>query len=82
MIDGPCGRVGGPCETSPLDGIPCFPMVHLARPSVMPLDGVPGSSLECRGLGVFTLDGVGGDAGPRFAGLPEPLGGALLTPPL
>ena len=82
MTDGPCECVGGLCETPPLDGIPCCPMVHLARPSAMPLDGVPGGSPECRGLGVVPLDGGGGDAGPRLVGLPDPLGGALFTPPL
>ena len=49
----------------------------------MLFDGVTGSPPEYVGLGVVPLDGSGGgDAGPRFAGLPEPLGGALLTPTL
>ena len=82
VVGGPCERVGGPFETPPLDGVPCCPKVHLARPSVIPLEGVPGIPPEYVGLGVVPLDGGGGDAGPRFAGLPGHLGGALLTPPL
>ena len=41
------------------------------------MDGVSGGPV----LGVIPLDGEG-DAGPRFVGLPGPLGGPRLTPPV
>ena len=79
----PPERVDGPCVVPPLTGMPCGPMEHLARPLVISLDGVFGCPRECVAwLSEVYLDGGGGgDAGPRFGGLPEPRGGPRLIPP-
>ena len=45
---------------------------------------MPGCISECLEVGIVPLldgGGGGGDAGPRFGGLPEPIGGPRLTPP-